>query len=297
MWPEAELFIKARHPLGESLQWQDEKNRLLWVDLLEPALHMHDFTSGTTTVHPLPLPRPIGSFVLTDDPDVILLCHTKGLSFLNTETRKLTDFCDPEAGRDGIIYNDMKMDRFGRLWVGTSHALEKEPRGALWCVSASGEATLVDAGFAISNGPAFSRDGRTMYFNDSMGYQTLAYDLDAARPGAWNRRVFARYSTEEGNPDGIVVDSENCPWSAQWLGGRLIRLSPGGDKIGEVIVPAPVVATLCFGDHDLQTIYINTAREGMDSTALERHPLSGSIFMARSPVKGLAEPRFPLRRR
>ncbi len=287
----AKLFIAAQHPLAESIHFQAEKNRLLWVDLLQPALHIHDFATGQASVHPLPLAPPIGSFVLTDDPDIAILAHRQGLSFLHLSTLMLVPFCDPEGGRPDIIYNDIKMDRFGRLWVGTSHAKEKDPRGALWCVTSKGEATLVDVGFIVANGPAFSPDGHTMYFNDSMAQQTLAYDVDPEKPMARNRRVFATYQGDEGYPDGIITDAEGCLWSAQWAGARLIRLAPDGKKLSHHAVPSGHVTTMGFAR---STLYITTARDGLDEATLQRLPLSGSVFTLPTSVKGIPEPRFKL---
>lgn len=289
---EAEIFLEAQHPLAESIHWQKEKNRLLWVDLLNPSFHMYDFNSGQTFAQTLPLATPIGSFVLTDDPDVVVLGHRHGLSFLNVLSMTLTPFCDPERGRDAIIYNDLKMDRYGRLWVGTSHVKEKEPRGALWCVTTKGEATLVDTGFAIANGPAISPDGSTMYFNDSLARQTLAYDLDPEKPGAWNRRVFATYTEEEGLPDGVITDSEGCLWCAQWLGARIIKLSPQGEKLATYPVPAGNVTTMCFAGKENRTLYITTARDGLDDKVLARFPKTGAVFKLQSSNTGIEEPRF-----
>ena len=294
MSPRAELFIEAQHPLAESIHWQQEKSRLLWVDLLNSSFHMHDFASSKTSSHTLPLAAPIGSFVLTNHPDIVVLSHRQGLSFLNLTTMVMTPFCDPEKGRDAIIYNDMKMDRFGRLWVGTSHVKEKEPRGALWCIATKGEATLVDTGFAIANGPAFSPDGTTMYFNDSLARQTLAYDLDPAKPGAWNRRVFATYTEDEGLPDGAITDSEGCLWCAQWLGARIIRLSPQGKKLATISVPAGNVTTMCFGGKENQKLYITTARDGLDDEALARFSKTGAVFSLQTSATGISEPRFAI---
>ena len=246
-------------------------------------------------MHNLPLAKPIGSFVMTNDPDVVVLAHREGLSFLDLKTMAMTKFCDPEQGRDAIIYNDLKMDRFGRLWVATSHIKEKEPRGALWCVTTKGEYVLVDTGFAIGNGPAISPDGKTLYVNDSLARQTLAYDLDVARPGAWNRRVFATYTEEEGLPDGVITDTEGCLWSAQWLGARIIKLSPHGEKLATYPVPAGNVTTMCFAGPKNQTLYITTARDGLDEKALRTFPKTGSVFSLQTSSTGLAEPRFILR--
>ena len=59
-----------------------------------------------------------------------MLAHRGGLSVLDVRDMELTPYCDPEGGRDAIIYNDIKVDRWGRLWVGTSHEKELEARGA-----------------------------------------------------------------------------------------------------------------------------------------------------------------------
>ena len=294
MLHQAELFIEAQHLLGESIHWQREKNRLLWVDLLNPSLHIHDFTSAKTSTHALPLQAPIGSFVLTNNANIVVIAHRQGLSFLNLTTLELSPFCDPEKCRDAIIYNDMKMDRFGRLWVGTSHVKEKEPRGALWCVTTKGEATLVDTGFAIANGPAFSPDGVTMYFNDSLAHQTLAYDLDPAKPGAWNRRVFATYTEEEGLPDGIITDSEGCIWSAQWQGARIIKFSPQGQRLTTFPIAAGNITTMCFGGKENHMLYITTARDGLDTKALTHFPKTGAVFSLLTAATGIDEPRFQL---
>jgi xylono-1,5-lactonase len=289
------LFHEARHPLAESIMWQAERNRLLWVDLLAPALHIRDFNTGANSIRPFDLEPPIGSFVLTEDPASILLAHRNGLSFVNTDTLAMTDFCDPENGRRDIIYNDMKVDRFGRVWVGTSHARETEPVGALWCIDARGEATRVDQGFAISNGPAFSPAGGTMYFNDSLGRQTLAYDISPNMLAAARRRVLATYSEDEGLPDGVVTDAEGCLWCAFWAGERIMRLSPSGEKLLTVGIPAGHVTTICFGGADLSQLFVTTARDGLSPALLHKLPLSGSLFTMRTDVKGIPEPRFAYR--
>ena len=181
MLQQADLWIKASHRLGESIIWHAHNRCLYWVDLLDPALFVHDPATGETRSHALALPPPIGSIAATSDPDVLILAHRGGLSLLDVRTLALTFYCDPEGGRDAIIYNDIKVDRQGRLWVGTSHEKEQQHRGVLWCVESRTRWALVDAGFAISNGPAFSLDGRTMYFNDSLGRTTFAYDVDETR--------------------------------------------------------------------------------------------------------------------
>jgi sugar lactone lactonase YvrE len=289
------LFLESKHRLGEAIIWHEAHACLYWIDLLDAALFRYDPATGRTQSFPLPLAAPLGAIVATEDADLLLVTHRNGLSLLRLSRLEITPYADPETGRDAIIYNDAKCDRWGRLWVGSSHALEKEPRGALWCLAGRTRRALGDTGFAIANGPAFSLDGGKMYFNDSMGRQTLIYDISESELLPRNRRVFASFRPEEGLPDGVIVDSEGCLWIAHWGGARITRWSPEGERLGLYPVPALNVTTMCFAGPDYKTLHITTARDGMDEAALAAMPLSGSLFTLATDVKGLPEPLMRLR--
>ncbi len=61
------------------------------------------------------------------------------------------------------------------------------------------------------------------------------------------------------------------------------------------ILPALNVTTMCFAGPDYKTLYIATARDGMDDAALAAMPLSGSLFILETDVKGLPEPLMRMR--
>jgi xylono-1,5-lactonase len=284
----------ASNKLGEAAIWHVASQRLLWIDLLVPRLFSLDPSSGLTNVMEIKLTGPLGAIAATTNPKRLIISHVHGLSTLDIKTGDTVFFADPERGRDAIIYNDCKCDRFGRLWVGTSHNREQEARGALWCVLPNGESYLADAGFTVSNGPAFSLDGKTMYFNDSAGRKTFAYDLSRDDPHPRNRRVFVDYTVEEGMPDGLTVDTENCLWVAHWGGACVTRLSSSGQRLGTIAVPAPHVTTVGFGGKDLDRLYIASARDGLSDEMLENWPQSGDLFMCIPGVTGVSEPLFAL---
>jgi xylono-1,5-lactonase len=284
----------ASNQLGEAAIWHVASRRLLWIDLYVPRLFSHDPASGQTRVMDVNLPKPLGAIVATTNPRLVMVSHLGGLSTFDIETGATAFFANPERGRDAVIYNDCKCDRFGRLWVGSSHFKEQDARGALWCVLPGGEAYLADVGFVVSNGPSFSLDGRTMFFNDSVGRRTFAYDLSKDDPHARNRRVLMTYGDDEGVPDGTIVDSEDHVWIAHWGGARVTRMTQKGDRLQTLAVPALHVTTMAFGGDDLRTLYITSAREGLSSDMLAKWPQSGDLFKCVPGATGVPEPLFKL---
>ena len=48
-----------------------------------------------------------------------------------------------------------------------------------------------------------------------------------------------------------------------------------------------------FGSTDFSTLYITSARDGLDEAALASQPYAGALFVADAGFRGLPEPRFP----
>lgn len=284
--------VAAQNALGESPLWHRATCRLLWLDVKAATLWSFDPQTGRAEKRALALAPPVSALVATIHPDVFAVSHTKGVSFLNVENGEIKDLCDPEQGREDIFYNDMKVDRRGRLWVGTCDVFYAEPRGALWCCSAGGTTSLADAGFAVSNGPAFSPDGKTLYLSDSGTRRILRYTLDAADGRLRERGVFYTFSENEGYPDGLTVDSEGCLWAAQWGGGRVSRIAPNGTRLQSFDMPAPNVTSLCFGGEDFKTLYVTSGRDGLSDEMLKAYTASGSLFSFKPGATGLPEPLF-----
>ena len=114
---------------------------------------------------------------------------------------------------------------------------EREASGSLYRLDPDRCWTKIDTGYRVTNGPAFSLDGRTMYHTDSARQRIYAFDL-AADGSAANRRLFAQFGEGDGYPDGMTVDAEDCLWIAFWDGWCVRRLSPAGERLLELPVPA-----------------------------------------------------------
>ena len=289
-----EILVPCGLRLGEAPVWLAQKNLLLWIDLPTAQFWRHNVKTGATKNDVLAVEPLLGALAPTNDPDVVVLTHRTGISFLNIETLAITPFTDPEKGRDGVMYNDAKIDRLGRLWAGTSHVTELEPRGALWIIDTQKRATLVDTGFAIANGPAFSPDGRTAYFSDSLARQILAYDI-AENGRVSGRRIFCKFAEEEGLPDGLTVDSEGFIWVAHWAGSRVTRRNLKGEVVARIDIPSPHVTSLCFGGEGYSQLFITTAWDAVDEATRKTCPQAGHLFRVAPGIAGLVEPLFKVR--
>lgn len=285
------ILSPLRDRLAESPMWHGGEQALYWTDWYGPTLHRLRWGQDKVESWTIAGETVLGSFVFAGG-GRLLLAVDSGLVLFDPATARITPFANPDGGRQGMVYNDAKLDRFGRLWVGTYELTETEPRGILYCVTADGRWSIGDSGFASCNGPAFSPDGRTLYFSDSVGRRILAYDVGPDSRGLSNRRVFASFAAEEGLPDGLTVDSEGGLWCALYGGGRVLRFQPDGTLHRRYDLPCPITAAPGFGGPDMATLFVATGwSPGVTRAADEPHN-GGAVFTLDTGFRGLAEPVF-----
>ncbi|HMJ93765.1 MAG TPA: SMP-30/gluconolactonase/LRE family protein [Allosphingosinicella sp.] len=274
--------------LGEGPVWVAARNALYWTDIEGRRVYRRDFADGNVSQWATPFrvgslaPYKGGGFVAGTD---------RGLYFADPERNLYNPIADPEPELPTNRFNDGKVDRAGRFWAGTMDGTEKAAQGSLYRLDPDLSLTRVDEGYSVTNGPAFSPDGRILYHNDSGRQLTYAFDLDEAG-NVSNRRAFASFGTGDGYPDGMTVDSEGCLWIAFWDGWCLRRLSPEGELLEVLQVPVARPTSCAFGGPDLDHLFITSARRDFDETALAAQPQAGGLFVAKPGVKGLAEAVF-----
>jgi len=175
-----------------------------------------------------------------------------------------------EADGFKLQLNDCCADAAGRLLTGSNFydVSGDYERAKLFSVGTDGRVTILDDGFELTNGIAFSLDSRTLYFTDSTAHRIYAYDYDLATGAAKNRRVLVDVPREEGVPDGLCVDAEGYLWSAQWYGSCVVRYDPDGKVERRIQTPAKQTSCACFGGDDCGELYITTAAESWPSPAM-----------------------------
>lgn len=289
--PEARKPIVAartRDKLGESVLWHPAEQSLYWVDLLTPSVRRMRGGMGEPESWPIPGTGTLGSLTFATG-GRLMLAIDQGLVLYDPTSGRTEPFADPNDQREGVIYNDSKIDRDGRLWLGTYDKAETEPTGVLYCVHPDGRFRLAESGIAVTNGPAISPDGDTLYMSDTTGKRILAYTIERSTGRLRNRRLFA--TIDPGMPDGLTNDAAGRLWVAHYGGGRVTRLMPDGTVDRVIELPTSNVTSTCLGGPKLTTLYITTAE-----VPASPGPLDGALFSVEVDGPGLPEPIFAPRR-
>jgi sugar lactone lactonase YvrE len=215
-----------------------------------------------------------------------------GFAFIDLETHTIEPVAMPEADMPENRFNDGKVDENGRYWAGSMDDGEKLASGSLYRLDSDRSLHKMDGNYSITNGPTFSVDGKTLYHTDTAKRTIFAFDF--REDGAIsNKRVFVQLEAEEeGYPDGMTVDSENCIWLAHFAGSRITRYSPAGQVLKVIPMPVPNITSCTFAGPDLDTLYITTARHLLSEADIRKYPLSGSLFSCKPGVTGLPTPLF-----
>ena len=273
--------------LGEGPIWVVAEQALYWLDIKGYRI-LRRSVEGAITAWQTPFricslaPRAVGGFVAGTENGFALVDPAEDIYEL---------IGDPEPERSTNRFNDGKVDREGRFWAGTMDDAEEQASGALYRLDQDRGWSRLDDGYAVTNGPAFSPDGRVLYHNDSGRGTTFAFDV--AEDGSLaNKRVFAQFEAADGYPDGMTVDAEGCLWIAFWDGWCVRRLAPGGEVLRTIALPVARPTSCAFGGPDLDQLFITSARVGLDAEALAAQPHAGALFMARPGVAGIEERPF-----
>lgn len=278
--------------LGESPMWLPDEGRLVWVDIPGRALHDWRMADGRHRHWVLPTepgcvaPLPGGA---------LLLAARDGLWRFDRDSGQREQLAAPPYDTARERFNDGKADPQGRLWVGTIWEPRDGPKAALYRWQ-RGTLERVAGGATVSNGLAWSPDGRTLYWSDTKTHVVRAFDFDGSDGSLSREREFARFAPKPadgslqgygGRPDGAAVDSEGAYWTAMMEGQRLLRLAPDGRVLQDLPLPVRCPTMPCFGGPDLRTLFVTTACENRPAAERAEQPWAGCVLMTRVAVPGL----------
>lgn len=274
--------------LGEGPVYSIRERVIYWVDIKKPSLYRLDL--ATEQIRSYAMPDYIGWIIERAGGGLVAgLRH--GVALLSLDPLHIDYIARVETNRPTYRLNDAKAHPNGSIYFGTMDNEEKESGGCLYRLFPDGQMTQLDSGYRVTNGPAFSRDGRRMYTPDSA--RGVVYCFDVRDDGSLaGKREFVRLAAEDGYPDGMTVDADDHLWIAHWGGACVKRFTPHGQVERVISLPAPNITSCAFGGPDLDRLFVTSATIGLSDQQRGAYPLAGSLFEVDTGCVGVAPALF-----
>ncbi|SOC57434.1 Sugar lactone lactonase YvrE [Chromohalobacter canadensis] len=281
---------RVAHPagniLGEGPLWDETEQALYWVDikghqlqcLANGNVRQWSFDEEITSVHR----HAEGGFIVT-------LRHA--IARLHLPEGTLEKWLTPEPELPGNRFNDAVVDAHGDLWCGTMDDAESHASGSLYRVRPDGDCQRQDSGYIVTNGPVLSPQGDWLYHTDTLERLIYRFAVDA-QGNLSDREPFIRIPQDQGCPDGMTTDRDGNLWVCQFSGWRISIFDSQGQLREEIPMPVANITSCTFGGPDLSTLYITTARKGLDDDALAEQPDAGALFAIETQTHGAPTPAF-----
>ena len=273
-------------PLLEGPLWHPADQALWFVCIKTQAVYRLDPATGAQASWPAP--QQIGFIVPVDGADSFVVGLQGGLHLFDPADGSFTPLADPEPHLPGNRLNDAVVDTKGRLWFGSMDDAESATTGHFYRHDLSGT-HVVSGPMPITNGPAISPDGRTLYHVDTLGGDIFAADI-LPDGSLGPSRLFAHIDSADGYPDGPTIDSEGHLWIGLYTGWAARRYAPDGRLVETVRFPVSAITKIALGGPDMRTAYATTAAKHLDAEGKAREPLAGNLFSFRVEVPGLPSP-------
>lgn len=290
--PEVTTVLPFEGLLGEGALWDAQRNVVWFVDIKKH--HVWHFDPATGSNSRWQAPDQVGWVVPTED-GRLLAGLKDGLYLFDPQASSFDKLCAVPGEPAHNRLNDGCTHPSGTCYFGSMDDGEEQKTGAFYRFDRGMIDRVGPGEISITNGPAVSADGTKIYMTDTIGKKIMVAQIGAdGRPGPG--RLFADTAKDfpDAYPDGPVCDAEGYLWTGLWNGWAVARYSPQGMLDRKVAIPTANVTKMTFGGGDLMTVYVTTARKGLDPAVLAAQPLAGSLFSFRSETAGFAHAQVKL---
>ena len=284
----AELAFAAQCELGEGPVWDDRRQLLLWVDILAGNVHALDIAGGVHSSFSAGMP--VGSVGLTASGSLVLAL-ADGFAVADADGQHLRRVDGFGVDTATVRFNDGKPDPWGGFCAGTMRWRDSAALGNLYRLSPNGSVTELLTGVEVSNGMDWTDDLRRFYYVDSHAGGIDIFDTDPGNGALSGRRRLVDVPATTGVADGLSLDADGAIWVALHGSGKVCRYAPDGRL--DTVVPLPVrqVTSVAFGDPQLSTLFITTARDDASLADTGERSHAGDIFCCTPGTSG----RLPFR--
>lgn len=286
---------------GESLRWDDQKQRLYFIDFSSSQLHWLE--NAVPPLNSLLLEsRPTGIGLVEDGR--LLVAMENGLHLIDADS-KTTELLTPYPKEIGKRANDATVDPAGNfvtgsLNIGARSDTAAEPGrapGSFWWFSGKHGWRQLDDDITNANGPVCltSVDGNRLVFADTPAQKSYVFDYDAIEGTVRNRRIYADFESSGGFPDGACTTADGGVLSCVLGTGTIHHYSDAGlQKTIEAGSGQP--SDVCFGGKDLDRLFVVNIKVDLGiGRGVPQSPLAGSLLsIEKTGLKGVVENRFRL---
>ena len=267
--------------LGEGPHWDEETQSLYFVDIMGKSIHKYTPSLKKHTELKLdkqvsfiiPIKGSSDRFIISLQLEIAILTWDGNSSTpSNIETVVVV-----EGGLENNRINDGKADPMGNLWAGTMSINADIPvgpvTGSLYSLNTSKQLKSQLSNIAISNGLAWSKDLKKMYYIDSSLRRIDQYDLDASTMTLTNGQTLFTFEKHDvpGFPDGQTIDTDGNLWVAVFQGDRVIKIDTKKPEtlLYTLKIPDHQVTSVVFGGPNLDELYVTTAGEKLHQSSPE----------------------------
>lgn len=275
--------------LAECPVWSDGEQALYWTDILTGTIYRWGW--GAAGVEAMRVSSIVGSFGLCTSGEMIVATEHE-IGFFDPNARKFGMFFRLHPAFPGERFNDGRVDPLGGFVVGTMVPRGGPPVGRLLRVDPELRVTELLDSIEVSNGLAWSTDGRQMYFADSRKKVVRRFDYmgQTGALGAW--KVFISTADSKGLPDGATVDVDGNYWLAQAGAHEVRKYSPSGTLTDRIEFPVCYPTAVCIGGPQMDTMFVTSASFLLTEAERLEFPMSGRVFALKTAARGISEPRF-----
>lgn len=270
--------------LGEGAFWHPLRQQFFWFDILGRRLLSRD--AGGPQEWRFDRMASAAGWI---DRDRLMIATETGLAVLDLLTGDLSPLIGVQAADPKTRCNDGRADRQGGFWTSTMGKQAEPGRGAIYRYYKGALRQLV-TGITIPNAICFSPDGTRAYYADTDAGKLWQQPLDAEGWPLGPRALLVDFAALGLNPDGAVTDSEGAICVACWGAGKVLRISPEGQPLGEYTVGGRHSSCPAFGGADMRDLLVTTACEGIT----DPDPAQGLPYLIRADIPGLPEPQVIL---
>lgn len=283
-----EVFDARVCTLGEGALWHPTRKQFFWFDILNHKLLSRTLDGPVEWV----FDEAVSAAGWVDD-DTLLVASETALWRFDLVSGNRERVVALEAENRLTRSNDGRADPQGGFWIGTMGYKAEAGAGAIYRYY-RGELRKLFENITVPNATCFAPDGGTAYFTDTRTLQVMQVPLDKEGWPAGKADVFLDLNAKNLKPDGAVVDTNGALWIAHWGAGKVAAYAPDASFLKAFDLPAEQVTCPAFGGHDLRTLFITSATEGLSDDLIARAPDQGKTFTIQNVATGRAEPRVVL---